>query len=163
MSSLFFFLFSLPFRHSLSSILHSYHPIRIICIAFSQPTFLFEHFFFLLLHPSTSQVFTSFFAPILPRYPYSISLPLLFLVPCLLMARGKSFSAGAGRDVRRLGDSTQPRPDQKKARRVKRRRGPRRTRLGPSPNVTETKDDTQRLYKRETRGLGGRRWCGKTL
>ena len=38
-----------------------------------------------------------------------------------------------------------PEPDRKKARRVKRRRGPRRTRLGPSPNETETKDDTQRL------------------
>ena len=51
-----------------------------------------------------------------------------------------------------------PEPDQKKARRVKRRRGPRRTRLGPSPNETETKDDTQRLDEKPacSAGEGGR-------
>ena len=72
-------------------------------------------------------------------------------------------AAGTSGDSEIRLSPAKPEPDQKKARRVKRRRGPRRTRLGPSPNVTETKDDTQRLYKRETRGLGGRRWCGKTL
>ena len=47
-----------------------------------------------------------------------------------------------------------PEPDQKKARRVKRRRGPRRTRLGPSPNETETKDDAQRLDEKPACSAG---------
>ena len=136
--------------------------------------------------PPSSQAFTSIFAPILPRYPYSISLlppiPLSeFLSPNGLDATSPASTQkadggqdGPAQDEASLaaapaaagtsGDSeirlspAKPEPDQKKTKRVKRRRGPRRTRLGPSPNEPETKDDTQRLDEKsaDSAGEGGR-------
>ena len=63
-------------------------------------------------------------------------------------------AAGTSGDSEVRLSPAKPEPDQKKARRVKRRLGPRRTRLGPSPNETGTKDDTQRLDEKPAGSAG---------
>ena len=68
--------------------------------------------------------------------------------------RQRRQAAGTSGDSEIRLSPAKPEPDQKKARRVKRRRGPRRTRLGPSPNETGTKDDTQRLDEKPAGSAG---------
>ena len=71
------------------------------------------------------------------------------------LAAAPAAAAGTSDDSEIRLSPAKPEPDQKKARRVKRRRGPTRTRLGPSPNETGTKDEAKRRLNEKPAGSAG--------